>query len=77
MSLELYDLDASMTHAINGLAEAGGIADFLMTWMSAIGVPLLVLAVLLGVFPQYFLLSWMQPSVNGLVESLSKLTGGQ
>ena len=45
MSLELYDLDASMTHAINGLAEAGGIADFLMTWMSAIGVPLLVLAV--------------------------------
>jgi NADH-quinone oxidoreductase subunit M len=42
-----------------------------------IGVPLLVLAVLLGVFPQYFLLSWMQPSVNGLVESLSKLTGGQ
>jgi undecaprenyl-diphosphatase len=45
MPLQFYDLDASMTHAINGLAGAGGIADFLMIWMSAIGVPLLVLAV--------------------------------
>lgn len=45
MPLQLYDLDASMIHAINGLTGAGGIADFPMIWVSAIGVPLLVLAV--------------------------------
>ena len=38
-------LDAAVTHAINGLAEHSATVDFLMIWISAIGVPLLVLAV--------------------------------
>lgn len=42
-----------------------------------IAVPLLVLSVALGVFPQQLLLSWMSPSVNGLVHTLSQLGGGQ
>jgi NADH-quinone oxidoreductase subunit M len=42
-----------------------------------VGVPLLILSVALGIFPQQLLLSWMQPSVNGLVESLSQLGGAR
>ncbi len=41
-----------------------------------IAVPLLIMAIALGLFPHQLLLSWMQPSVNGLVESLSRLGGG-
>jgi undecaprenyl-diphosphatase len=41
----MYDVDAAVTRAINGLAERGAVVDFLMIWISAIGVPLLVLAV--------------------------------
>src|SRR5260370_42467344 len=41
----MYEFDAAVTHAINGLAERSAAVDFLMIWISAIGVPLLVLAV--------------------------------
>jgi undecaprenyl-diphosphatase len=41
----MYDLDAFLTHAINSLAGTNTAIDFLMIWVSAIGVPLLVLAV--------------------------------
>lgn len=41
----MYELDADITHAINSLAGASVAVDFLMIWASAIGVPLLVLAV--------------------------------
>jgi NADH-quinone oxidoreductase subunit M len=40
-----------------------------------IAVPLVVLSVALGVAPSYLLLSWMTPSVNGLVASLAALGG--
>jgi len=43
--LQLYDLDAAATRAVNSLAGASASVDFLMIWVSAIGVPLLVLAV--------------------------------
>ncbi len=43
--MQLHDLDASVTRAINGLAGAGGIMDVTMVWLSAVGVPLLVVAV--------------------------------
>jgi NADH-quinone oxidoreductase subunit M len=36
-------------------------------------VPLVILAVLLGVMPQIFLLNWMEPHVTGLVDSLARL----
>jgi NADH-quinone oxidoreductase subunit M len=38
-------------------------------------VPLVVLAVLLGVAPA-LLLNWMEPSVTGLVDTLAQLTRG-
>jgi undecaprenyl-diphosphatase len=41
----MYELDAAVTHAINGLAERSAAVDFLMIWISSIGVPLLALAV--------------------------------
>lgn len=41
----MYDLDAFLTHAVNGFAGTNAAIDFLMIWASAIGVPLLVLAV--------------------------------
>lgn len=41
----MYDLDAFLTHAINSLAGTNATIDFLMVSISAIGVPLLVLAV--------------------------------
>jgi undecaprenyl-diphosphatase len=41
----MYELDAAVTHAINGSAERSAAVDFLMIWTSAIGVPVLVLAV--------------------------------
>ncbi|MGX5829929.1 phosphatase PAP2 family protein [Mesorhizobium sp. 43Arga] len=43
--MQLYDLDAAATRTINSLAGVGGPIDFLMVWVSAIGVPLFVLAV--------------------------------
>lgn len=43
----MYELDAAVTHAINSLAGCNAIIDFLMMWVSAIGVPLMVLAVIL------------------------------
>jgi NADH-quinone oxidoreductase subunit M len=39
----------------------------------AIAVPLVVLSVALGVFPNALLLSWMEPSIAGLVNSLAAL----
>ena len=41
----MYELDAAITHAINGLAGRSAAVDSLMIGISAIGVPLLVLAV--------------------------------
>ncbi len=41
----MYDLDAFLTHAVNSLAGTNAAIDFLMIWVSAIGVPLLILAV--------------------------------
>src|SRR5260370_4754115 len=41
----MYELDVALTHAINGWAERNAAVDLLMIWISAIGVPLLVLAV--------------------------------
>ena len=41
----MFELDVAVTHAINGLAGRIAAVDFLMIWISAIGVPLLVLAV--------------------------------
>ncbi|AYH45686.1 phosphatase PAP2 family protein [Azoarcus sp. DN11] len=41
----MYELDAAATHAINSLAGASTAIDALMIWTSAIGVPILVLAV--------------------------------
>lgn len=41
----MYDLDAFLTRAINSLAGVNASIDFLMVSISAIGVPLLVLAV--------------------------------
>ncbi|PDT21276.1 phosphatase PAP2 family protein [Rhizobium hidalgonense] len=41
----MYELDAAVTHAINGLAGHSAALDLLMIWISSIGVPLLVLAV--------------------------------
>lgn len=41
----MYELDASVTQAINGLSGRSATIDFLMIWISSIGVPLLVLAV--------------------------------
>lgn len=43
--MQLYDLDAAATRAINGLAGVSAAVDFPMIWVSAIGVPLLVFAV--------------------------------
>src|SRR5262245_10999319 len=37
--------------------------------------PLVVLAIALGVFPKVLLMSWMEPTVTGLVESLASLAG--
>jgi NADH-quinone oxidoreductase subunit M len=37
--------------------------------------PIVVLAVALGVFPNFLLMSWMEPSVSNLVQSLASLTG--
>src|SRR5262249_13205156 len=45
MRLLMDGLDTSLTHAINGLAERNIALDQLMISISAIGVPLLVLAV--------------------------------
>lgn len=41
----MYDLDVTLTRAINSLAGTNTAIDSLMIWLSAIGVPLLVLAV--------------------------------
>lgn len=41
----MYDLDAFLTQAINSLAGTSAAVDFLMIWVSAIGVPALVLGV--------------------------------
>jgi NADH-quinone oxidoreductase subunit M len=40
-----------------------------------VAVPFVVLSIVLGIFPWQSLLSWMQPSVSGLVDSLSRLGG--
>jgi NADH-quinone oxidoreductase subunit M len=48
-----------------------------MTWREILCVtPLVILAVLLGIAPQWALLSWMEPTVSGLVDTLAKLGKG-
>jgi len=48
-----------------------------MSWREIVcATPLVVFAVVLGVFPTPLLLSWMEPSVTGLVESLAGLGRG-
>lgn len=41
----MYELDVAATQAVNGLAGTSALVDFLMIWVSAICVPVLVLAV--------------------------------
>jgi undecaprenyl-diphosphatase len=41
----MYELDMAVTHWINSWAGRNATVDFLMIWISAVGVPLLVLAV--------------------------------
>lgn len=41
----MYDMDVFLTQAINGLAGRSGIVDLAMIWVTGIGIPLLVLAV--------------------------------
>ena len=41
----MYKLDAAVTYAINSVAGSIVPIDFLMIWVSAVGVPILVLAV--------------------------------
>ncbi|TIS89810.1 phosphatase PAP2 family protein [Mesorhizobium sp.] len=41
----MYELDVAVTHAINSIAGTNAALDFLMIWVSAVGVPLIVLAV--------------------------------
>ncbi len=41
----MYELDVAVTQAINSLAGKSALIDFLMVWVSAIGVPVLVLTV--------------------------------
>ncbi|WP_441597530.1 MULTISPECIES: phosphatase PAP2 family protein [unclassified Ensifer] len=43
--MQLYGIDAAATRAINDLAGTAAAADFLCIWISAIGIPLLVVAV--------------------------------
>lgn len=43
--MQLYDIDVAVTRAINGLAGTNNLPDLVMIWVSAVGVPLLVLAV--------------------------------
>jgi len=41
----MYELDVAVTHAVNAWAGKNATFDLLMIWISAIGVPLLILAV--------------------------------
>src|SRR5690349_4094554 len=43
----MYGLDAAITHAINALSNRSVILDFILIWISSIGVPLMVAAVAL------------------------------
>ncbi len=43
----MYELDASLTHAINGLAGQSAVPDSLMIWLSNVGVPFMVVMVAL------------------------------
>ena len=43
----MYQIDVSVTRAINSLAGHSGTADFLFIWVSAIGIPVMVAAVAL------------------------------
>ena len=41
----MYELDVAATQAINSLAGKSGVLDHCMIWISAIGVPILIVAV--------------------------------
>src|SRR5437879_3764864 len=41
----MYILDAAVTHWMNGWAGKNAALDFILIWVSAVGVPVLVLAV--------------------------------
>lgn len=43
----MYNLDIAVTQFINGWSGQSSLADFVMKWVSSIGVPVLVIAVLL------------------------------
>jgi undecaprenyl-diphosphatase len=43
----MYELDVAVTRAINGLAGHSAAIDYLMVWVSGIGVPVMVMAVAL------------------------------
>ncbi|MBX5160628.1 MULTISPECIES: phosphatase PAP2 family protein [unclassified Rhizobium] len=43
----MYGLDVAVTRAINGLAGHSAAIDYLMVWISGIGVPVMVMAVAL------------------------------
>lgn len=45
--MQLYDLDAAATGAVNGLSGTSNLFDIAMIWVSAIGVPLLVVVVVM------------------------------
>ena len=40
----MYSLDVTATQAINHLAGKSGVLDLCMMWISAIGVPILIVA---------------------------------
>ena len=41
----MYELDATLTHALNSVAGRSQLLNVMMIWVSAIGIPLLLLAV--------------------------------
>lgn len=43
----MYELDAAVTHAINGLSGHSTFVDLLMIWISSVGVPAMVVMVAL------------------------------
>ena len=45
LDIAMYELDAAVTHWMNAWAGRSAALDFLMIWISAAGVPLMVLAV--------------------------------
>lgn len=49
----MYQLDVAITQAINGFAGRSSTIDFVMIWVSAIGIPILVAAVVVQWWRQH------------------------